>query len=168
MILFFVVRNLAGNLYIGYKFKLLTFLFLFVISSTYFYLTKFKKYWILASGILLLISFYTVYRVDYFLLQHSIKKHGSCPKVAVFFEKRIKGKSGTVGFFKIKSSKVIKRSITGKWSENLHIGDTVIFLESIKFKGQYDVLNYFPTSEEIKKAKAHKYYYKGEYVDTIP
>lgn len=164
----FTIKNLVGGYYIS---GLLRYVILFslIVSSTLFLKkTKYKKYDLLLGCVIWL-----VFIVLSSLISRSIRriyndKYGAVPSVFILVEKRIISKAGTDGYFKSKNSVLLKRSLPVEVLNKIDVNDTVIFIESIKLKGQYDVLNYFPSSEEISKAKKHKYYYKGEYVNSLP
>ncbi|PKQ63060.1 hypothetical protein BZG02_09840 [Labilibaculum filiforme] len=143
----------------------ITFILTFVFISK----TKYKKYNLyLASAlwlILILISFF----INKEIRHRSNRELGGNVNITVLVHKNHMGKSGCEGTFQVlKNKKIIVDHILGNVQKRLFNGDTVLFIESIKFPGQYDVLNYFPSSDEISRAKNYKYYYKGEYVHSLP
>ena len=167
VLLVFLIRNLVGEYYLGYNYKVILIITMFLVSTLYFRILGHKKYGLIFGGIIFILSVIIVYKADDIILLDSIKKNGGLPVVAEFVEKRVKGKSGTDGIFKIDDERSIRWPISSKETIGLEINDTVLFIESIKFPSQFDVLNYFPSSDEISKAKSYKYYYKGEYVDSL-
>lgn len=144
-------------------------LLIFISTLILFRFTKFKRNSFIISIVIVLSLFIITSGFDKYIMKYSIENEGARIHIAKLCRKRIKGKSGVDGFYKfLNMQHEIKGVLPSEISVKININDTVILLESIKFRGQYHVLNYFPTSEDIKKAIAHKYYYKGEYVDTIP